>query len=75
RVNRNRLLERFNEAKALNINAHPVIVGPVTFVALSKGGDQSFEDKVRTLLPLYVEVLQSLIDAGAELIQIDEPIL
>ncbi|EIK0279372.1 5-methyltetrahydropteroyltriglutamate--homocysteine S-methyltransferase [Staphylococcus pseudintermedius] len=75
RVNRNRLLERFNEAKALNINAHPVIVGPVTFVALSKDGDQSFEDKVRTLLPLYVEVLQSLIDAGAELIQIDEPIL
>ncbi|EPE3000793.1 5-methyltetrahydropteroyltriglutamate--homocysteine S-methyltransferase [Staphylococcus pseudintermedius] len=75
RVNRNRLLERFNEAKALNINAHPVIVGPMTFVALSKGGDQSFEDKVRTLLPLYVEVLQSLIDAGAELIQIDEPIL
>ncbi|EGQ3956100.1 5-methyltetrahydropteroyltriglutamate--homocysteine S-methyltransferase [Staphylococcus pseudintermedius] len=75
RVNRNRLLEHFNEAKALNINAHPVIVGPVTFVALSKGGDQSFEDKVRTLLPLYVEVLQSLIDAGAELIQIDEPIL
>ncbi|EJD5700486.1 5-methyltetrahydropteroyltriglutamate--homocysteine S-methyltransferase [Staphylococcus pseudintermedius] len=75
RVNRNRLLERFNEAKALNINAHPVIVGPVTFVALSKGGDQSFEDKVRTLLPLYVEVLQSLIDAGAELIQIDEPTL
>lgn len=75
RVNRNRLLERFNEAKALNINAHPVIVGPVTFVALSKGGDQSFEDKVRTLLPLYVEVLQSLIDAGAEVIQIDEPIL
>ncbi|EIO0099363.1 5-methyltetrahydropteroyltriglutamate--homocysteine S-methyltransferase [Staphylococcus pseudintermedius] len=75
RVNRNRLLERFNEAKALNINAHPVIVGPVTFVALSKGGDQSFEDKVRTLLPLYVEVLQSLINAGAELIQIDEPIL
>lgn len=75
RVNRNRLLERFNEAKALNINAHPVIVGPVTFVALSKVGDQSFEDKVRTLLPLYVEVLQSLINAGAELIQIDEPIL
>ncbi|HEC2205872.1 TPA: 5-methyltetrahydropteroyltriglutamate--homocysteine S-methyltransferase [Staphylococcus delphini] len=75
RVNHNRLLERFNEAKALNVNAHPIIVGPVTFVALSKGGAQSFEDKVRTLLPLYVEVLQSLIDAGAALIQIDEPIL
>ncbi|WP_353419451.1 5-methyltetrahydropteroyltriglutamate--homocysteine S-methyltransferase [Staphylococcus delphini] len=75
RVNHNRLLERFNEAKTLNVNAHPVIVGPITFVALSKGCAQSFEDKVRTLLPLYVEVLQSLIDAGAALIQIDEPIL
>ncbi|ARJ50913.1 5-methyltetrahydropteroyltriglutamate--homocysteine S-methyltransferase [Staphylococcus lutrae] len=75
RLNHNHLLERFNEAKSLNIHAHPVIVGPITFVALSKGGDQSFEEKVRTLLPLYIEVFQSLIQAGASLIQVDEPIL
>src|SRR5699024_11506663 len=54
---------------------HPVIVGPITFVKLSKGGSQSFEEKVNTLLPLYKEVLQSLVDAGAEYIQIDEPVL
>ncbi|AVQ33965.1 5-methyltetrahydropteroyltriglutamate--homocysteine S-methyltransferase [Staphylococcus muscae] len=75
KVSKNTLLERFNYAKSLNIPAHPVIVGPITFVALSKGGDQSFEEKVRTLLPLYIEVFESLVQAGAELIQVDEPIL
>ncbi len=75
KVGKNTLLERFNYAKSLHINAHPVIVGPITFVALSKGGNQSFDDKVRTLLPLYIEVFESLIQAGAELIQVDEPIL
>lgn len=75
KLNKNVLLERFNYAKSLNVNAHPVIVGPITFVKLSKGGDQSFEEKVQTLLPLYKEVLQSLVDAGAEYVQIDEPAL
>lgn len=75
KLNKNVLLERYNYAKSLNVNAHPVIVGPITFVKLSKGGDQSFEEKVQTLLPLYKEVLQSLVDAGAEYIQIDEPAL
>ncbi|QLK86921.1 5-methyltetrahydropteroyltriglutamate--homocysteine S-methyltransferase [Staphylococcus sp. 17KM0847] len=75
KVSKNALLERFNYAKSLNIPAHPVIVGPITFVALSKGGSQSFEEKVRTLLPLYIEVFESLVQAGANFIQVDEPIL
>jgi 5-methyltetrahydropteroyltriglutamate--homocysteine methyltransferase len=75
KLNHNVLLERFNYAQSLNVNAHPVIVGPITFVQLSKGGKQTFEEKVETLLPLYKEVLQSLVDAGAEYIQIDEPVL
>lgn len=75
KVSKNTILDRFNYAKSLNINAHPVIVGPITFVALSKGGNQSFEEKVRILLPLYIEVFESLIQAGAEHIQVDEPIL
>ena len=75
KVEKNTLLERFKYAQSINVNAHPVIVGPITFVKLSKGGHQSFEEKVETLLPLYKEVLQSLVDAGAEYIQIDDPIL
>ncbi|MCU5746480.1 5-methyltetrahydropteroyltriglutamate--homocysteine S-methyltransferase [Staphylococcus sp. SQ8-PEA] len=75
KVNDNILLERFKYAQTLNVNAHPVIVGPITFVKLSKGGNQSFEEKVETLLPLYKQVLSELVEAGAEYIQIDEPIL
>ncbi|MBX5319853.1 MULTISPECIES: 5-methyltetrahydropteroyltriglutamate--homocysteine S-methyltransferase [Staphylococcus] len=75
KVEKYTLLERFKYAQSINVNAHPVIVGPITFVKLSKGGNQSFEEKVQTLLPLYKEVLESLIHAGAEYIQIDEPIL
>ena len=47
KVNRNVLLDRFNYAKSINVNAHPVIVGPITFVKLSKGGNQSFEEKFK----------------------------
>ena len=53
KVEKNTLLERFKYAQSINVNAHPVIVGPITFVKLSKGGHQSFEEKVETLLPLY----------------------
>ena len=56
KVSRNVLLDRFKYAQSLNVNAHPVIVGPITFVKLSKGGHQTFEEKVKTLLPLYKEV-------------------
>ncbi|WP_251943676.1 5-methyltetrahydropteroyltriglutamate--homocysteine S-methyltransferase [Staphylococcus sp. Marseille-Q5304] len=75
KINHNILLERLQYAQSLNVNAHPVIVGPITFVKLSKGGNQSFDEKVETLLPLYKEVLQTFVDAGVEYIQIDEPVL
>ena len=44
-VTHNTLLERYEFAQSLNVEAHPVILGPITFVALSKGGAQSFEEK------------------------------
>nr|WP_269669218.1 5-methyltetrahydropteroyltriglutamate--homocysteine S-methyltransferase [Mammaliicoccus sciuri] len=74
-LNKNVLLEKFNFSKEVGVTSHPVILGPVTYVALSKGGDQSFDEKVRTLLPLYKEVFKQLTNAGAEYIQVDEPIL
>ncbi|MCJ1749991.1 5-methyltetrahydropteroyltriglutamate--homocysteine S-methyltransferase [Mammaliicoccus sciuri] len=74
-LNNNVLLEKFNFSKEVGVTSHPVILGPVTYVALSKGGDQSFDEKVKTLLPLYKEVFEQLTEAGAEYIQVDEPIL
>lgn len=52
---------------------HPVIVGPITYVALSKGGSASFEEKVRSLLPLYKQYFEQF--GNVDYFQVDEPIL
>jgi methionine synthase II (cobalamin-independent) len=68
-------LEAFREAKEkLGIPGKPVMVGPYTFVKLSKGVTNEAETLSR-LLPLYVQMLQELEEAGAEWVQMDEPIL
>jgi 5-methyltetrahydropteroyltriglutamate--homocysteine methyltransferase len=76
-LTRNRLLDLFNEAKAeLGIVTKPVIVGPISLLKLSKGYDADhFATLLDALLPLYVQVLGELQAAGAEWVQIDEPIL
>src|SRR5699024_9938729 len=59
----------------LGINGKPVLVGPVTYVSLAKGYEQSeFEQIIDEFTPLYVQILQELAEAGAEWVQIDEPI-
>ncbi|SFM19164.1 methionine synthase (B12-independent) [Gracilibacillus orientalis] len=73
----NRALHYYEEAKEeLNIDGKPVIVGPVTFVKLAKGYQESeLESWVNRLLPLYEQILSELAAAGAKWVQIDEPIL
>jgi 5-methyltetrahydropteroyltriglutamate--homocysteine methyltransferase len=63
------------EAVAAGFRPKPVIIGPVTFLALSKidGGDPL--SLVPRLVPAYRELLQSLAEAGAEWVEISEPIL
>jgi 5-methyltetrahydropteroyltriglutamate--homocysteine methyltransferase len=71
-----RLLEQLAEAKAQGVKAKPVIVGPVTYLALGKAKDDS--DKLALLprlLPVYAELLATLAAEGVEWVQIDEPIL
>ncbi|MCZ4076684.1 5-methyltetrahydropteroyltriglutamate--homocysteine S-methyltransferase [Rhodococcus sp. H36-A4] len=72
-----KILGELNESRALNIPARPVIVGPVTFLLLSKsvGGDARLLDRLDEILPLYADLLTQLSDAGAEWVQIDEPAL
>lgn len=68
----------FNEAKDAGITTRPVLLGPVSFLALAKADrDQSVDpiSLLEKLLPLYEEVLTQLKDAGAETVQIDEPVL
>jgi 5-methyltetrahydropteroyltriglutamate--homocysteine methyltransferase len=73
----NKPLTAYREAKEkLGIEGKPVIVGPLTFLKLSKGYSQSeFDAWLDRLLPLYVQVLQELAAEGVQWVQIDEPVL
>ncbi|MFJ7729128.1 5-methyltetrahydropteroyltriglutamate--homocysteine S-methyltransferase [Neobacillus sp. NPDC097160] len=73
----NRPLQFYQEAKQkLGIHGKPVILGPVTFVKLSKGYNKSeFKAVVEQFVPLYAEILRELEAEGVEWVQFDEPIL
>ncbi len=77
-LNPERILAQLAEAQIqLGLaKAKPVIIGPVTYLWLSKAKDGSdplaLLDK---LLPVYSALLEQLADAGVEWVQIDEPAL
>jgi len=75
-----RLVREVAEATASGFRTRPVIVGPITFLLLSKsaaGAAAGFEplDRLDDLLPVYAELLAALTAAGAEWVQLDEPAL
>ncbi|NII09888.1 5-methyltetrahydropteroyltriglutamate--homocysteine S-methyltransferase [Oleiagrimonas sp. C23AA] len=69
-------LDAWREAKALGYNARPVLLGPVSFLRLSKATDGSCPmDLLEALLPAYVDLLQRMAAAGVPWLQLDEPCL
>ncbi|MEH7417941.1 5-methyltetrahydropteroyltriglutamate--homocysteine S-methyltransferase [Neobacillus drentensis] len=71
----NRPLQFYKEAKQkLGIEGKPVILGPITFVKLSKGYS-SLKEVVQQFVPFYKEILRELQAEGVSWVQIDEPIL
>ncbi len=70
-------LDEFLEAKRLGYHTRPVLVGPVTFLRLAKSSVDGFHplSLIDRLIPVYVELLRRLRDAGADWVQIDEPAL
>lgn len=76
KLDASRLLEQLAEAKLQNINAKPVIIGPVTYLAIGKAKDDSNKlTLLPQLLQVYSELLETLAVQGVEWVQIDEPIL
>ena len=72
----NRPLRLYEEAKQeLGVDGKPVILGPYTFLKLAKGYKQEqFATILNQLVAPYVLLLTELHEAGAKIIQIDEPI-
>ncbi|KAK8942803.1 5-methyltetrahydropteroyltriglutamate--homocysteine methyltransferase [Platanthera zijinensis] len=73
-------VSEYKEAKSLGIDTVPVLVGPVTYLLLSKpakGVDKSFHllSLLEHILPIYKEVIAELKAAGASWVQFDEPAL
>jgi len=67
----------FLEAKAVGVHTRPVLLGPVSFLLLGKAKETAFDPLtlLERILPVYEEVLRQLAKAGAEWIQLDEPML
>jgi 5-methyltetrahydropteroyltriglutamate--homocysteine methyltransferase len=76
-LNPQKVLSELKAAQDQGINARPVIIGPLTFLALSKAVDGAGApiDRLDELIPLYGALLGQLADAGAQWVQLDEPVL
>ncbi|RAL39197.1 hypothetical protein DM860_002730 [Cuscuta australis] len=71
-------VNEYKEAKSLGVDTVPVLIGPVSYLLLSKpakGVEKSFPllSLLDKILPIYKEVISELKDAGASWIQFDEP--
>ncbi|RSN44914.1 5-methyltetrahydropteroyltriglutamate--homocysteine S-methyltransferase [Amycolatopsis sp. WAC 04197] len=72
-------LDEFAEALEQGVTTRPVVLGPVSFLLLAKDptGTDGFQplDLLDRIVPLYVDLLRQLREAGAEWVQLDEPAL
>lgn len=76
KLDASRLLEQLAEARTQGIQAKPVLIGPVTYLALGKAKDGASKlELLQRLLPVYAQLLDALATQGVEWVQIDEPIL
>lgn len=76
KLDASRLLRQLEEAKAQDVKAKPVLIGPVTYLWLGKAKDAANKlDLLNKILPLYSELLDELAARGVDWVQIDEPCL
>jgi 5-methyltetrahydropteroyltriglutamate--homocysteine methyltransferase len=70
-------VREYREAKQLGIETRPVLLGPVSFLLLSKAVEPGFAplDLLDPLLVAYEQLLADLHGAGAQWAQLDEPAL
>ena len=72
-----RVINRARALRAEGIDVRPVIVGPVTWLALAKAeqADYSPLKRLSDAVAAFKDVLAQLADAGVDWVQLDEPAL
>ncbi|KZT62080.1 5-methyltetrahydropteroyltriglutamate-homocysteine S-methyltransferase [Calocera cornea HHB12733] len=80
KLNYNKALDEFKEAKAAGVTTRPVILGPISYLVLGKAAREASAgfspiSALAKLLPVYEQLLSELKAAGVESVQIDEPVL
>ena len=77
KLNSNKVIDEFNEALEAGIKTKPVLLGPFSFLKLGKEKSTDFNrlDLIHALLPVYIELIGRMENAGIDCIQIDEPCL
>jgi len=70
-----KIVDEYREAKAQGFETRPVLLGPVTWLTLAKGRGVDPFDYLDEVLGLYTAILTQLGQAGADWVQIDEPVL
>jgi 5-methyltetrahydropteroyltriglutamate--homocysteine methyltransferase len=70
-------VREYAEAAALGIETRPVLLGPISFLLLSKPTEPGFDplDLLDPLLDAYADLLGALSEAGTSWVQLDEPVL
>ena len=72
----NGFLEGYEQARSLNIQTKPVVIGPFTFLKLGRcTGKKNAVDFAADVSLAYEEILKRCGEAGVEWLQIDEPYL
>ncbi|WP_327035486.1 5-methyltetrahydropteroyltriglutamate--homocysteine S-methyltransferase [Micromonospora ureilytica] len=71
-------VREYAEARALGVTTRPVLVGPATYLLLSKATGDTPEgfrpfDRLDDLVAVYADILGTLADAGVAWVQLDEP--
>jgi 5-methyltetrahydropteroyltriglutamate--homocysteine methyltransferase len=75
-LNTESLIKQIKDHTQQGYNPKPVIIGPLTYLWLSKTKDGSSQlAYLERLLPIYSELLGEFAKCGVEWVQIDEPIL
>lgn len=79
RLNGTKPFDEYLEAKSLGIETKPVLIGPYTFLKLSRDAEAQEltidEGLVDAVAGVYAEVLRRFAKLGAQWVQLDEPYL